>query len=102
MLIVGGGGKSQYWRQLFADIYGMTITESAAGEIAGSLGAAACAATGAGLWKDYSPLIRLNRAIGTKICNRKNYERYDRIFQVYRKVGEQQSEIADYKEEVLK
>ncbi|MFP3090427.1 hypothetical protein LQZ21_08885 [Treponema sp. TIM-1] len=102
MLIVGGGGKSQYWRQLFADIYGMTITESAVGEIAGSLGAAACAAIGAGLWKDYGPLILLNRAINTKTCNRENYERYNRIFQVYRKVSEQQSEIADYKEEVLK
>jgi xylulokinase len=102
MLIVGGGGKSQYWRQLFADIYGMDITESAVGEIAGSLGAAACAAIGAGLWKDYSPLVVLNRAINTKKYNRENHERYNRIFKVYRKVSDQQSEIADYKEEVFK
>jgi xylulokinase len=102
MLIVGGGGKSRYWRELFADIYGMNITQSAVGEIAGSLGAAACAAIGAGLWKDYSPLIRLNGAINTKTCNRKNYERYQKIFRVYRKVSDQQSEIADYKEDVLK
>ncbi|MDR1506822.1 MAG: hypothetical protein LBI67_06930 [Treponema sp.] len=101
MLIVGGGGKSQYWRQLFADVYGMDVTESAVGEIAGSLGAAACAAIGAGLWKDYRPLIALNKAIDTRKCDPENHERYNRIFKVYRQVSDQQSEIADYKEEVL-
>jgi xylulokinase len=67
------------------------------GETAGSLGAAACAAIGAGLWTDYNPLITLNKAINIKRCNRENYEQYNRIFQVYRKVSDQQSEIADYR-----
>jgi xylulokinase len=97
MLIVGGGGKSAYWRQLFADVYGMAITESASGEIAGSLGAMACAAVGAGLWKDYTPLIALNKAISVKKCRKEEYTQYDEIFKLFRKAGDQQSEIADYR-----
>jgi sugar (pentulose or hexulose) kinase len=38
MLIVGGGGKSGLWRQIFSDVYNMEITESVVGEDAGSLG----------------------------------------------------------------
>jgi xylulokinase len=98
MLIVGGGSKSPYWRQLFADIYGMDITESAVGENAGSLGAMACAAVGSGLWKDYTPLIDLNKPINIAKCNRENNVLYEKIFTVFRKVCDQQSEIADIKE----
>ena len=42
MLIVGGGGKSQFWRSLFADIYNKTIIETNVGQDAGSLGAGSC------------------------------------------------------------
>lgn len=96
MLIVGGGGKSAYWRQLFADIYGLTITESAVGENAGSLGAMACAAIGAGFWKDYTPLIGLNKPIKMVTCNQQNKVLYDKIYPVFRKISEYQSDIADY------
>jgi xylulokinase len=97
MLIVGGGSKSFFWRQLFADIYGMNVTESAVGENAGSLGAMACAAIGAGLWKDFSPLINLNKPISFTAYNRKNRELYQKLYQVFLKVNDQQSEIADFK-----
>jgi xylulokinase len=98
MLIVGGGAKSAFWRQLFADIYGMDITESAVGENAGSLGAMACAAIGANLWKDFTPLAGLNKPISITECDRKNSEQYERIYRVFLKINEQQSEIADYKQ----
>jgi xylulokinase len=97
MLIVGGGSKSACWRRLFADIYGMNITESAVGENAGSLGAMACASIGAGLWKDFSPLLSLNKPVSCVSCNRENYERYNELYRVFLKVNDQQSEIADYK-----
>jgi deoxyribose-phosphate aldolase len=70
MLIVGGGARSTFWRQLFADIYGLDIITSAVGENAGSLGAMACAAIGAGLWKDYTPLKALNKPVNRAVCNR--------------------------------
>jgi xylulokinase len=97
MLIVGGGVKSPFWRQLFADIYGMNITESAVGGNAGSLGAMACAAIGAGFWKDYAPLAELNKPINVVTCSPESSERYGQLYRVFLKVNDQQSEIADYK-----
>jgi xylulokinase len=96
MLVVGGGSKSAYWRQLFADIYGMNITESGVGENAGSLGAMACAAIGADMWKDYTPLIELNKPISILKCYQENKHAYDRIYNIFRKINDCQSEIADY------
>jgi xylulokinase len=97
MLIVGGGSKSVFWRQLFADIYGMNITESAVGENAGSLGAMACAAIGAGFWNDFTPLVDLNRPVSVVTCSRENHERYNELYEVFLKVNDQQSETADYR-----
>jgi xylulokinase len=98
MLIAGGGAKSPFWRQLFADIYGMNIFVSAVGENAGSLGAMACAAIGAGFWKDYSPLAALNKAVSVSICNKENSKAYEKLYPVFLKVNDQQSETADYKQ----
>jgi xylulokinase len=97
MLIVGGGSKSPYWRQLFADIYGMNITESVVGENAGSLGAMACAAIGAGIWKDFKPLIGLNKPVKTLRPNEENKALYSgKIYQKFRKLNSYMSEFAEY------
>jgi xylulokinase len=99
MLIVGGGSKSPFWRRLFAEIYGLDITESAVGENAGSLGAMACAAIGAGFWKDYTPLIQLNKPVNIVKGDPKNKALYEAVYQVFRKVNESQSDIAEYQEQ---
>jgi xylulokinase len=97
MLIVGGGSKSPYWRQLFADIYGMQTTESTVGENAGSLGAMACAAIGAGIWKDFKPLAGLNKPVGALNPNRENMALYNwKIYPKFRKLNAYMSEFADY------
>ena len=97
MLIVGGGSKSPYWRQLFADIYGMQITESLVGENAGSLGAMACAAIGAGIWNDFKPLIGINKPVKTLYPNEENKALYSgRIYKKFLKLNAYQSEFAEY------
>jgi xylulokinase len=97
MLIVGGGSKSPYWRQLFADIYGMQITESVVGENAGSLGAFACAAIGAGIWKDFKPLIGLNKPVKTLYPNEENKILYSgAIYKKFCKLNSYMSEFAEY------
>jgi autoinducer 2 (AI-2) kinase len=48
-LVMGGGASQGYWPQLVADALGRTVTVSAEPEVSG-LGAAICAATGAGLF----------------------------------------------------
>ncbi|MBI9106793.1 MAG: FGGY-family carbohydrate kinase [Spirochaetales bacterium] len=95
MLLVGGGGKSPFWRQLFADIYNKNITESRVGEDAGSLGAAAAAAVGAGLWKDFSPLVKINQRTGGVSPNAGRAAEYEKILAVFIEVARRQSEIGD-------
>ncbi|MDR1579408.1 MAG: hypothetical protein LBS35_03545 [Synergistaceae bacterium] len=100
MLIVGGGSKSPFWRQMFANIYGMDITESAVGENAGSLGAMACAAISAGMWKDFTPLIGLNKPISVMKRNPADRARYEAVYDLFLKVSESQNDIAEYKEKI--
>lgn len=60
MLFVGGGTKSDYWMQLFADIYELEIEKTNIGQEAASLGAAALALKGTGLWNDYNRIDSLH------------------------------------------
>lgn len=60
MLIVGGGAKSPFWMQLFANIYNLPIEKSNIDQSAATLGAAALAFNGAGLWSDYSRIDTLH------------------------------------------
>lgn len=61
MLIVGGGAKSPFWMQLFADIYHLPIVKTNIDQEAASLGAAALALKGIGLWSDYQPISQLQQ-----------------------------------------
>lgn len=61
MLFVGGGTKSNFWMQLFADIYELEIQKTNIGQEAASLGAAALALKGTGIWKDYERIDDLHR-----------------------------------------
>ena len=61
MLIVGGGAKSPLWMQMFADIYDLPVIKTNIDQEAASLGAAALALKGAGLWSDYSAIAFLHR-----------------------------------------
>ena len=97
MLIVGGGSKSPFWRQLFADIYGMSMAESAVGENAGSLGAMACAAVGAGIWKDFKPLAGLNKPISVLRPDAESKALYaGKIYPKFSKLNSYMSEFAEY------
>lgn len=51
MLATGGGGKSKFWRQMLADVYGCPVTENTYKE-GPALGAAILASVGAGLYSD--------------------------------------------------
>lgn len=51
LVLTGGGGKSPFWAQLFADVCGIPI-EIASAEESGSLGVALLAGVAAGVWPD--------------------------------------------------
>ncbi|MFZ5830581.1 MAG: FGGY-family carbohydrate kinase, partial [Planctomycetota bacterium] len=61
MLIVGGGARSRLWRQILADVFEMDIVKTSIDQDAGSLGAAALAAVGAGLWTGFDRVDAIHR-----------------------------------------
>jgi xylulokinase len=95
MLIVGGGGKSAFWRSLFADIYNKVIIETNIGQDAGSLGAAVLAAVGAGLWKDFSVAPSFHHLKSTAAPDRENNRRYEDILPLYKRLAEIEADIGD-------
>lgn len=95
MLLVGGGGKSQLWRQLFADIYRKNILETNVGQDAGSLGAAAVAAVGAGLWKDFSRVKEVHQLKRRIAPVEEEARAYERIMPVFERIADIQSDIGD-------
>ena len=56
LTLTGGGAKSALWRQIYADVFGMSVAASPIGRQCAALGAAALAAVGTGLWRDFSPV----------------------------------------------
>jgi xylulokinase len=56
--VTGGGNRSQFWRELQAQVFGCEIATTNAEEGGGALGAALLAATGIGLHKDIASACR--------------------------------------------
>lgn len=95
MLLVGGGGKSSFWRGLFASIYEKEILETNVGQDAGSLGAAAVAAVGAGLWDGFDRVRTVHHLKNRVMPNPAEVEVYRRELPVFARVAELQCEIGD-------
>ncbi len=95
MLMVGGGGKSAFWRSLFADIYNKNIFETNIGQDAGSLGAATLAAIGSGLWNDFSIVSTLHQEKSRISPNPVNNKKYEVILQLFEKLTHIEADIGD-------
>lgn len=95
MLIVGGGGNSAFWRTLFASVYEKNILETNVGQDAGSLGAAAVAAVGAGLWEDFSPLRTLHRPKSLVRPDPEAVGAYRRLLPIFARAAEAQAALGD-------
>ncbi len=95
MLIVGGGGKSSFWRQIFADVYQKNIIETNVGQEAGSLGAAVVAAIGAGIFEDFSSIKALHTLQGTHSPNKCDCNKYNKIKPIFKEVAKHQAIIGN-------
>jgi len=59
MRIIGGGSNSKIWKQIIADVCNISLAGlSVPADDAGSLGIAAAAGTGVGLFKDVAEGVR--------------------------------------------
>jgi xylulokinase len=83
MLLVGGGSRSALWRQIFADVYGMRVVKTSVDQDAASLGAAAVAAVGVGLWKDFSPVDAVHRIEAVEEPRPEAVKAYARLIPVF-------------------
>lgn len=95
MLIVGGGGKSQVWRQMFADVFNMDILETNVGQDAGSLGAMACAAVGTSIWDGFERVKAVHRRKGCLSPDARNVPVYEKLLPVFRRVADVQADLGD-------
>ena len=95
MLFVGGGSKSALWMQMFADIYDMKILRTNVGQDAGSLGAAALAAVGCGMWDDFSRIDEIHKLEHENSPIPENQLVYEKLLPIYKKATEYLSEIGD-------
>jgi xylulokinase len=95
MLLVGGGSKSSLWRQIFADVYNMDCVKTNIDQDAGSLGAAAVAAVGAGLWKGFEKVDKVHQVQSVASPIPTNVETYQRLMPAFQLVRRHQAEMGE-------
>ena len=95
MMLVGGGSKSKLWMQILADTYNSSIIKTNIGQKAGSLGAAAIAAVGAGFWKDFSKVDKIQqiREIAEPIPE--NVDKYREIKKIFKKASKYYADLGN-------
>jgi len=95
MLAVGGGARSDFWMQIYADMYGKRMLRSQVGQQAAALGAAAAAFVGLGEWKDYSPIEDIHRIQDTTEPIPENSKKYEQRMAVFNKLNGYLSVMGD-------
>jgi xylulokinase len=95
MVAVGGGSKSPLWRQIFADALNIRVVKTNVGQEAGSLGAAAVAAVGAGLWDDFTRVDEVHQVEAVAEPDPAGREVYDKLLPVFDRARQTQSELGD-------
>jgi len=100
MLLVGGGSKSALWRQIYADVYNMKVVKTNIDEQAAALGAAACAAVGTVLWKNFDRIYELHTLEECIKPIPENVNKYQKIYEVYKIMSDNLSDIGDIMEDL--
>ena len=96
LLICGGGSKSKFWMQMFADVFGMDLIRTNIDQDAASLGAAAICARAMKVWEDYSQLPKLHEVRYTCHAVEENHKAYEKVFEVFHHVSEVAADLGDY------
>jgi xylulokinase len=93
--MVGGGSKSSLNLRIFADVYNTKIIKTNVDQDAGSLGAAAIAAVGCGIWKDFRKIDEIHRVIEVVKPDKDNNLKYEKLIPVFRYATESLADISD-------
>lgn len=91
---IGGGAKSEVWRQIVADALNLTLIRTENND--SSFGSAMCAGIYAGFFKDFEDASKTCRKVtGTTTPIQENTEKYALEFQKYKKISRFFMELAD-------
>lgn len=95
ILFVGGGAKSRFYLQIFADAFNARIRKTNIDQDAGALGAAAIAAVGCGLWNGYEKIDEIHHTEEVVEPNPENNAKYEKLLPIFELAAKLQSEIGD-------
>ncbi len=101
ILFCGGGSKSAFWMQMFADVFDRPIEKNGIEQDAASLGAAAIAARGLGLWTDYAPLKALQTTQHRYLPESCAAEKYAKLFPAFVYVNETAADMGERMQAIL-
>jgi xylulokinase len=81
--LMGGGAKSALWRQIIADVTGLTVERTESGDA--SFGAALIAGIGTGIFASPADAIsKCVRLLDQTTPNAKNHDFYTKFFDIYK------------------
>lgn len=95
LIMVGGGSRSAFWRQIFANVYQLNIIKSNIDQQTAALGAAALAAVGTGLWENFFKIDDLHHV--EKVCQPEPEKAafYESLLPVYKSTCDALAAIGD-------
>ncbi|MGL4789830.1 MAG: FGGY-family carbohydrate kinase, partial [Anaerotignaceae bacterium] len=84
MMICGGGARSEFWRQMLADLLGCTVKTANVSLEGPALGVAILAGVGSGVYKDLETacdtIIKADTAIIPDSINSKKYNKFYNLY----------------------
>lgn len=90
---VGGGSKSPFWMQLFANVFNHKVQTSNVNQQCAALGAAALAGVGCGIWQDYSVIESSHNLLQDYAPDEVTAKQYSQLYQKYVYANEQLANI---------
>lgn len=100
ILFVGGGAKNRFHLGIFADTFNTRIIKTNIDQDAGALGAAAIAAVGCGLWKNFDKIDEIHKTVEVVEPDKENNRIYEKLLPVFDLAAEYQAKISDALREV--
>lgn len=96
ILFCGGGSKSKFWMQMFADVFNRDVIKTNIDQDAASLGAAAIAAKAIGLWTDYHKIPLLHHLENISKPDPERVSQYEQLQPIFVHICDILSDLGDY------
>jgi xylulokinase len=95
LLITGGGSKSPFLLQMFADVFGVAVVKTNIDQDAAAVGAAAIAARASGIWDDYSGITSLHRVEFRREPDPERSKEYGALAEKFAAVSDMLADMGD-------